>query len=64
MKIEEMLALIYNKSDTHGRTVIAKLCDETFDRSGALLGRIRELPHKNPPHRNTAGARVMPGDDE
>jgi len=43
VETEDILALIYSRSDIHGRTVIATLCDEIFDRSGALLGRIREL---------------------
>jgi len=44
---EEMLARLYVDEDKgRVRTAIAKLCDEELDRSGALLGRVRDLAAK------------------
>ena len=37
------LAEQYKAGDVHERCRLAGLCDERFDRSGQLLGRIRNL---------------------
>lgn len=43
--IEDALRALYHDSiDTSPKVLIAKLCDEYLDRSGALLGRVREKP--------------------
>ena len=39
--IENLLALIYIK-DVHCAAAIGEVCDEELDKSGALLGRVRE----------------------
>ena len=41
ISIEDLLALIYIK-DVHCAAIIGKVCDEELDKSGALLGRVRE----------------------
>lgn len=40
---ERILALLYGDSNWQLRVLIADLCDDHLDRSGALLGRVREL---------------------
>jgi hypothetical protein len=39
--ISDRLALAYNR-DIHRAAALAEVCDETTDRSGSLLGWIRE----------------------
>ena len=41
ISIEDLLALIYIR-DVHCAAIIGKVCDEELDKSGALLGRVRE----------------------
>ena len=36
------LAAIYNIS-THDAVIVATICDEVLDRSGALLGEVRKI---------------------
>ncbi len=41
-RMESGLALAYANTDNRGKAMIARLCDEHIDRTGALLGRVRE----------------------
>lgn len=41
VELFEALVRIYKK-DTRSAAVVAELCDEVFDRSGGLLGRVRD----------------------
>lgn len=46
LSMDEMakrIAVLYKESNPHDRAVIAKICDESLDRSGRLLGDIRSL---------------------
>jgi len=44
MKIEQLekLAEIYSKN-THDAYIVATICDEVLDKSGALLGEVRKI---------------------
>ena len=40
--IEDVLALIYAKNNTRAFLAVAEVCDEVLDKSGGLLGRVRD----------------------
>ena len=42
MEIFRRLVALYKK-DTHSAHAVAIVCDEVLDRSGSLLGKVREL---------------------
>jgi len=48
MKKEQIkkLAEIY-KNNTHDACIVAEICDEVLDKSGALLGEVRKIARNN-----------------
>ena len=47
MEIEEILALIYRKPG-RATLAVAEVCDNVLDKSGAMLGRVRDLAYPEP----------------
>lgn len=43
--VEKVLALVYNQN-IDAAIAVGEVCDNCLDRSGALLGRVRELAYK------------------
>jgi hypothetical protein len=46
--ILRILAEIYRDKENNAYVTVARLCDEVFDKSGNLLGKVRDMVLDNP----------------